>query len=77
MKPMRQIEAAELMVAMNKYTVNYARSTLGGDAGQPARKIRRSRRPGKGISRQQLELMERESANLERELRLVEDTYGE
>ncbi|MEM6933532.1 MAG: plasmid partitioning protein RepB C-terminal domain-containing protein, partial [Pseudomonadota bacterium] len=26
MKPMRQIEVAELMVTMNKYTVNYARS---------------------------------------------------
>ena len=28
MAPLRQIEAAELMVAMNKYTVSYARSLL-------------------------------------------------
>jgi hypothetical protein len=28
MKPMRQIEAAQLMVTMNKYTINYARLVL-------------------------------------------------
>ena len=28
MVPLRQIEAAELMVAMNKYTVSYAKSLL-------------------------------------------------
>jgi hypothetical protein len=28
MKPIRQIEAAQLMVAMNKFTINYARSLL-------------------------------------------------
>jgi hypothetical protein len=75
MKPMRQIEAAELMVAMNKYTINYARSLL---AATPAGQLVDPEQPKavKGISRQQLELMERESANLGRELRLVEDTYG-
>lgn len=75
MTPMRQIEAAELMVAMNKYTVNYARSLL---AATPEDQLKNPEKPKavKGISRQQLELMERESANLERELRLVEDTYG-
>ncbi|PSL17239.1 plasmid partitioning protein RepB C-terminal domain-containing protein [Shimia abyssi] len=75
MKPMRQIEAAELMVTMNKYTVNYARSLF---AATPASQLKDPKKPNavKGISRQQLEMMERESANLERELRLVEDTYG-
>lgn len=75
MMPMRQIEAAELMVAMNKYTVNYARSLL---AATPDSELIDPEKPKavKGISQQQLELMERESANLERELRLVEDTYG-
>ncbi len=75
MKPLRQIEAAELMVTMNKYTVNYARSLL---AATPASQLKDPEKPkaAKGVSRHQLELMERESANLERELRLVEDTYG-
>ena len=75
MKPMRQIEAAELMVAMNKYTVTYVRSLL---AATPACQLKDpdKSKAVRGISRQQLELMERESANLERELHLVEDTYG-
>ena len=75
MKPLRQIEAAQLMVAMNKFTVNYARSLL---AATPSSELKDPEKPKglKGLSRQQLELMERESANLERELRLVEDTYG-
>ncbi len=76
MKPIRQIEAAQLMVTMNKYTVNYAQSLLAGTSesqlvsGATPKKI-------KGISREQLDLMERETANLEREVRLVEDSYGE
>lgn len=75
MKPMRQIEAAELMVTMNKFTVNYARSLL---AATPASQLKDpdKSKTVKGVSRQQLELMERESASLERELRLVEETYG-
>ena len=32
MMPLRQIEAAELMVAMNKYTVNYAKSLARGNS---------------------------------------------
>lgn len=75
MKLMRQIEAAELMVAMNKFTINYARALL---AATPASQLADPEKPKvtKGVSRRQLEMMERESANLERELRLVEDTYG-
>jgi len=75
MKPLRQIEAARLMVAMNKYTINYARSLLAVTAetqlvaDETPKKI-------KGISREQLALMENEPANLEREVRLVEDNYG-
>ena len=75
MKPMRQIEAAQLMVAMNKFTINYARSLL---AATPETLLVSAATPKqiKGISREQLDLMERASANLEREVRLVEDSYG-
>nr|WP_263480897.1 plasmid partitioning protein RepB C-terminal domain-containing protein [Pseudosulfitobacter pseudonitzschiae] len=75
MKPLRQIEAAQLMVAMNKYTINYARSLL---AATPENQLVAGAKPKKikGISREQLELMENESANLERQVRLVEDSYG-
>lgn len=72
---MRQIEAAQLMVTMNKFTINYARSLL---AATPENQLISGATPKKikGISREQLDLMERESANLEREERLVEDSYG-
>jgi hypothetical protein len=75
MKPLRQIEAAQLMVAMNKYTINYARSLL---AATPESQLIVSATPKKikGLSREQLELMENEQANLEREVRLVENSYG-
>ncbi|SEK78698.1 RepB plasmid partitioning protein [Pacificibacter marinus] len=67
MKPLRQIEATQLMVAMNKYTINYPCSLLAATpenqpiAGATPKKI-------KGISREQLELTETEAANLEREV---------
>lgn len=75
MKPLRQIEAAQLMVAMNKYTINYARSLL---AATPENQLVAGAKPKKikGISREQLDLMENESANLERQVRLVEESYG-
>jgi ParB-like chromosome segregation protein Spo0J len=69
--PLRQIEAAELMVAMNKYTVSYARSLV---AATPEAQLSERKRPKsiKGLSNEQIALMERESANLEREFRIAE-----
>lgn len=73
--PMRQIEAAELMVAMNKYSITYARSLV---AATPQSQLADVRKPKvvKGLSEDQIALMERESANLEREFRMVEQSYG-
>ncbi len=75
MTSVRQIEAAELMVAMNKYTVSYARSLL---AATPLAQLKDSAIPKaiRGVSKEQIAMMERESANLEREVRLAERTYG-
>lgn len=75
MKPIRQFEAAQLMVAMNNFTVNYVKSILVAtpddqlkDQAKPKRKL--------GVSKEQLELMEREASNLDKQVRLVEDTFG-
>jgi hypothetical protein len=75
MAPFRQIEAAELMVAMNKYTCSYARSLL---AATPKDQLVEPEKPKsiKGLSTEQMALMERESANLEREFKIVEQSYG-
>lgn len=75
MAALRQIEVAEIMAAMNKYTLPYAKSLLAAtpqaqlaDAGQ--------RKAVKGLTEDQMALMERESANLEREFKMAEQSYG-
>lgn len=73
--PLRQIEAAELMVAMNKYTIGYARSLV---AATPQSQFANGYKPRaiKGVTEEQRSLMERESANLDREFRIAEQSYG-
>jgi len=73
--PLRQIEAAELMVAMNKYTVSYAKSLV---AATPQTQLVESSKPKrvKGLTDEQVALMERESLSLEREFRIAEKSYG-
>jgi hypothetical protein len=75
MAPIRQIEAAELMIAMNRYTISYTRSLL---AATPQAHLVDTQKPKavKGISDEQMALMERESANLGRELKMAEQSYG-
>lgn len=75
MLPMRQIEAAQLMVAMNKYSVTYAKSLVG--ASSQALLIDAAKQKNiEGLTDDQLALMEQESANLDREFRLMEQSYG-
>ncbi|AMN39060.1 plasmid partitioning protein RepB C-terminal domain-containing protein [Rhodoplanes sp. Z2-YC6860] len=75
MVPLRQIEAAELMVAMNKFTTSYARSLV---AATPQAQLVESNRPKhvKGLSDEQIAMMERESVSLQREFRIAEKAYG-
>ncbi|MBM3530749.1 MAG: chromosome partitioning protein ParB [Alphaproteobacteria bacterium] len=73
--PLRQIEAAELMVAMNKFTINYAKSLV---AATPQEQLVETNKPKqvKGLSEEQIALMERESVSLQREFRIAEKSYG-
>lgn len=75
MLPLRQVEAAELMIAMNKFTINYARSLV---AATPPDQLEESYRNKvvKGLSEKRIALMEQESANLEREFKIAERSYG-
>jgi len=72
MVPLRQIEAAEIMVAMNKFTASYARTLVAATAQSQLVDARKSKRV-RGFTTEQLSLMERESANLEREFRMAEN----
>ncbi|NNE82516.1 MAG: ParB N-terminal domain-containing protein [Alphaproteobacteria bacterium] len=75
MNPLRQIEVAELMIAMDNYSVSYSKALL---AATPQGQLIDSDKPKsfKGISAQQIAQMETEMAKLQREMKLIEDSYG-
>lgn len=74
LRPMRQIEATEIMIAMNRFSVSYARSLV---ASTPTGQLVNSQQKSvRGMSAEQIERMEREGANLEREFKLIEQDYS-
>ena len=74
LKPMRQIVAAEMMVAMNRYSTSYAKSIVAGTPDDQLVEVRR--KVARGLTEAQRALMERESADLDRDFKLIEQTYG-
>jgi ParB-like chromosome segregation protein Spo0J len=74
LKPMRQIAAAEMMVAMNRYSTGYAKSIV---AATPADQlVEGKRQPRLGLSSEQMDIMSDEAERLDREFRAIEQTYG-
>jgi hypothetical protein len=75
MRPLRQIEAAELLGAMNRYTEGYVRALL---AATPRTLVAVEVKPRaeKGLTDEQKTLMERESAQLDREVKLAQQSFG-
>lgn len=74
LKPMRQIAAAEMMVAMNRYSTGYVKSIV---AATPTDQLVEGKQPGlRGLTAEQIDLMSRESAQLDREFKLIEQSYG-
>jgi len=74
LKPVRQIEAAELMVAMNNFSTSYVKSIVAATQSELLAKDKPKRKVG--LSKDQIALMQRESANLDKEFRAVEQSYG-
>ena len=76
MKPMRQIEAVELMSAMNNFTARYAHALLAAtrhdDLAQPDRP-----KNIRGLTAEQMACMEREMDGLQREFKAVSASYGD
>lgn len=75
MKPTRQFEAAELMIAARNCSVPFAKALL---AGTPTSLLAEPDRPRPkvGITAEQKAMMEHEINLLLRDLKNVEDTYG-
>ncbi len=63
------------MVAMNKYSITYAKSLVGAT---PSSQLIDQSKPKRvnGLTDDQIALMEEESAKLDREFRLIEQSYG-
>lgn len=72
--PMRQIGAAETMIALNRFSISCAKSLVA--SSKQSELVSGERTSGKGLTDDQLERMERESANLDREFKLIEQEYG-
>jgi ParB-like chromosome segregation protein Spo0J len=74
-KPMRQIEMAELMVAANNFSASYAQCLL---AATPQEQLLEPDKPKdvRGLSPEDMSRMEREMENLGQDLRTVEDSHG-
>ncbi len=76
MKPTRQVECVELMIAANNVTVAYAEALL---VATPAARLVDGKKPAKltGVTHEQMAKMEREMSNLQEQYKLVEQTYGQ
>lgn len=76
MKPTRQVECVELMLAANKVNVAYAQALL---AATPKEMLVGETKPRKlkGVTSEQMAKMEREMGNLQEQYKLIEQTYGQ
>lgn len=76
MKPMRQIEATELMASAGNFSLSYARALLAGSRQQDLVRPDRPKKVG-GLSPEQMERMEREMEAVQRDFKAVEASYGD
>ena len=76
MKPLRQIEAVELMAAMNNFTARYAQALLAATRREDLAQPDRPKKIG-GLSAEQMSRMEREMDGLQREFKAVAASYGD
>lgn len=76
LKPMRQIEAAELMCTAGNFSSSYAKAILAGTKQSDLAKPDKPKRVH-GMTPEQMARMEREMASLQQEFKAVDATYGD
>ena len=74
MVPSRQLEAANLMIALNRYSAPYVQSLVA--ATRPDQLVQGRKTRMKGVSQQQRELMKADSAELDEAVHLVAPFCG-
>lgn len=76
MRPMRQVEAAELMLSANNFTSAYAKALLAATRQADLVRPDKPKRVG-GMTSEQMARMEREMASLTQDFRALEASYGD
>ena len=76
MRPMRQIEAAELMTTAGNYTASYAKALLAATRQADLVKSDQPKKVG-GLTTEQMARMEREMEALQQDVKSVESRYGD
>jgi ParB-like chromosome segregation protein Spo0J len=76
MRPIRQIEAAELMTTAGNYTASYAKALLAATRQGDLVKSDQPKKVG-GLTPEQMSRMERETETVQQDLKLVESRYGD
>jgi ParB-like chromosome segregation protein Spo0J len=76
MKPMRQIEAADLMSTAGNYTASYAKAILAATRQSDLVKSGQPKKVG-GLTPDQMSRMEREMETVQQDLKMVESRYGD
>jgi hypothetical protein len=75
MKPLRQVEVAELLIAANNYSMSYLKALF---AATNQTLLLETEKPKKvpGLSPEQMQKMEREIESVQKDLKLIEESYG-
>ena len=76
MRPVRQLEVAELMVAANNFSTNYVKALLATSKPQDLIKPDQLRR-ATGLTGEQMDRLEREMASISHDYKELEATYGD
>jgi ParB-like chromosome segregation protein Spo0J len=76
MKPMRQIEAADLMSTTGNYSASYAKAILAATRQADLVKSEQPKKVG-GLTPDQMARMEREMETVQQDLKVVETRYGD
>jgi hypothetical protein len=74
-KPMRQLEIAEIMIAAGNFSVGYVKCLVASTPGEALVEPERGTE-ARGLSLEEISRMEREMESLGREFKLIEETHG-
>lgn len=75
MSPLRQIEAVELMINANNFTVSYVSAILAGTPQSQLADVETPKRM-KGMTAEAMQRMERELSRLQESITSIQDSYG-